>query len=79
MTTGTIIKIILAAPFAALVLWAIRLRLRLKKMGVKVSEGKSWDETMPGWREEEPLSGRSIGGWSNNDEFYMPGGLSHDD
>ena len=40
MTTDTIIKIILAAPFVALVFWAIRLRLRLKKMGVKMPESK---------------------------------------
>ncbi|MDA8172222.1 MAG: hypothetical protein M0Z48_10410 [Nitrospiraceae bacterium] len=38
MTTDTIIKILLVAPFAAIGLWAIRLRLRLKKIGVKVSE-----------------------------------------
>ncbi len=59
MTTDTIIKLILVAPFAALILWAIRLHLSLKKMGVKVSEGKSWDETMPGWREDESLDKRT--------------------
>ena len=40
MTTDTIIKILLAAPFAGMLFYAIYLRLKLKKMGVKVSEGE---------------------------------------
>ena len=74
MATDTIIKIILAAPFVALVLWAIRLRLRLKKMGVKKVYNRPYSD-----REDEELKpGGFRPGYSKSDEFLMPGGLFRD-
>ena len=63
MMTDTIIKIILVAPFVALVLWAIRLRLRLKKMGVKKVYNRPYSD-----REDE-MEDRPVG-WTYNDPIY---------